>query len=54
MGRNNNELLSSFNYHFSFNYKTAYDIVISIPIRKSIKNEHQINLIWCSSTKILD
>ena len=26
MERNNNELLSSFNYHFSFNNKTTYDI----------------------------
>ena len=26
MERNNNELPSSFNYHFSFNNKTTYDI----------------------------
>ena len=27
MERNNNELPSSFNYHFSFNNKTTYDII---------------------------
>ena len=49
MGRNNNELLSNFNYHFSLNNKTTYDIVHKFFKWGSIKSEHQINLIWCSS-----